>query len=156
MIEGELSSSKSEVAAAFTLLSPTPSTTELPVRCLNCCETSFAPEQQLSSNTGTENLNIFNYDITVCPIFTVNPLLFELSRLSKDQSSNDSIGVFFFKQVKKDASSPVWELQDKVSQLHALEGHGLPPDTTAGAIHQCLKKGNKCRRFPVVFSLHLI
>lgn len=101
MIEGELSSSKSEVAAAFTLLSPTPSTTELPVRCLNCCETSFAPEQQLSSNTGTENLNIFNYDITVCPIFTVNPLLFELSRLSKDQSSNDSIGFFFLNRSRK-------------------------------------------------------
>lgn len=101
MIEGELSSSKSEVAAAFTLLSPTPSTTELPVRCLNCCETSFAPEQQLSSNTGNENLNIFNYDITVCPIFTVNPLLFELSRLSKDQSSNDSIGFFFLNRSRK-------------------------------------------------------
>lgn len=101
MIEGELSSSKSEVAAAFTLLSPTPSTTELPVRCLNCCDTSFAPEQQLSSNTGTENLNIFNYDITVCPIFTVNPLLFELSRLSKDQSSNDSIVFFFLNRSRK-------------------------------------------------------
>lgn len=154
MPEGDWSSSKSKAAAAFTLLSPTPSTTELPVRCLDCCETSSAPEQQLSANTGNENLNIFNYDITVCQIFTVNPLLFEPSRLSKDQPSSDSM--CFFTQVKKDASSPVWELQDKVSQLHALEGHGLSPDTTAGAIHQCLKKGNKCGGFAADFSLHLI
>lgn len=32
-------------------------------------------------------------------------------------------------------NSPVRELEDKVSQLHALEGHSLPSDTTAGAIN---------------------
>lgn len=35
------------------------------------------------------------------------------------------------------------ELEDKVSQLHALEGHRLPSDTTTGAINQGLKKENK-------------
>lgn len=96
MPEGDLSSSKSKGAAAFTLLCPTTFTIERPVRCLDRCETSFAPEQQLSANTGNEKPNIFNSDITVCQIFTVNPLLFELSRLSKDQSSSDSMGFFLY------------------------------------------------------------
>lgn len=68
MPEGDLSSSKSKAAAAFTLLSPTPSTTEQPVSCLRRCETSFAPEQQPSASTDNENPNMIfkiSYDITM-------------------------------------------------------------------------------------------
>lgn len=68
MPEGDLSSSKSKAAAAFTLLSPTPSTTEQPVSCLRHCETSFAPEQQPSASTDNENPNMMfkiSYDITM-------------------------------------------------------------------------------------------
>lgn len=36
---------------------------------------------------------------------------------------------------KKANNSPMRELENKVSQLHAFEGHGLSPDPTAGAIH---------------------
>lgn len=63
----------------------------------------------------------------------------------------------FFTQVKKNANnSPVWELEYKISQLHALEGHSLPSDTTAGAINQCLKKENKGGGGLAVFLSYLI
>lgn len=104
---------------------------------MRCCETSFAPEQQLSANTGNENLVISqSAKFLLLLHYCLNFL--DLARISHQVTAR-----VFFIEVKKNANSPVWELEDKVSQLHALEGHGLPPDTTAGAIHQCLKKGNK-------------
>jgi len=59
---------------------------QLSARYLGQCAISFAPEQWLSAIIDNENLNVFNYDNTVCQIRTlhVNPSC-ELSRFNKHQ-----------------------------------------------------------------------
>lgn len=70
MSEGDLSSGKSKAAQyLLQLLAPTPFTPQLSASCLGQCAISFAPKQQLSANIGNENLNVFNYDNTICQIF---------------------------------------------------------------------------------------